>query len=195
MSKRHSDDEPVRIEIDEESSELEPEMESNPPTVDELQAKLDRLRLDLDEERKRTAEEHDRHLRALADFSNFRRRHQEDYAQAIRFASRELIMKILPILDNFKRAVSAAEQNHSFESLAEGVRLTLRQLSDVLEREGIKPIEAVGQEFDPMFHEAVQRVETDEVPENTIVGEVETGYIQGDQVIRPSRVVVAAAPE
>jgi molecular chaperone GrpE len=194
MTRRHDEEEPIRIEIDEEAQGLEPEMEAEAPSIDELQAEIDRMRLELDNERVLTAEEHDRYLRALADFSNFKRRHQEDYAQAMKFASRELILKILPIIDNFERAVSAAEQQHSFDSLAEGVKLTLRQFNDLLEREGIESIESVGQEFDPMFHEAVQRVETDEYPENTVVGEVQTGYKQGDQVIRPARVRVAASP-
>ncbi len=195
MSKRYNNEEPIKVEIDEESSELEMEMESAAPTVDELQAALDRMLLELDEERKNTVEEHDRHLRALADFSNYKRRHQDDYAQAIKFASRELIMKILPVIDNFERAVAAADKNHSFESLAEGVKLTLRQFQDVLSVEGVQPIEAEGKEFDPNVHEAVQRVETNDYPENTIIQEVQTGYVQGEQVVRPSRVVVAVLPE
>lgn len=195
MTKHQNDEEPKKVAVDQEDEGLEPDMESNAPTIDELQAELDRMELEIDEERKQTAEEHDRYLRAIADFSNYRRRHQEDYAQAIKFASRELILKLLPIIDNFERAASAAEQNHSFESLAEGVRLTIRGLHDVLEKEGVTPIEAVGQEFDPMFHEAIQRMETDEYPENTVVEELQTGYTQGDQVIRPARVKVAVTPD
>ena len=188
MRKRKAhDQEPIPVEID--------ETEAVAPTIDELREEVERLRVEIEEERARTKEEHDRYLRALADFSNYRRRHQEEYAQAMQFASQELILKILPAIDNFERALQAAEQIESFESLVEGVKLTLRQLKDIIEKEGVRPIEAVGQQFDPMMHEAVMRVETDEYPENTVVEEVETGYVLGDRVIRPARVKVAASPD
>jgi len=194
--RKERDEEPVRTEIGESENEggIEPETEALAPSIDELQAAVDQLTTQLQEERAKAEEEHDRYLRALADFSNYRRRHQEEYAHAVQFASQELILKILPAIDNFERALQAAEQQHSYESLVEGVRLTLRQLKDVLEREGVQPIEAIGQQFDPMMHEAVQRIETDDYPENTVVDEVQTGYTYREHVIRPSKVVVAAAP-
>ena len=133
-------------------------------------------------------------LRALADFSNYRRRHQDDHNQASRIASQELILKILPAIDNFERALDAAEQNHSYESLVEGVKLTLRQLHDIIEKEGVQPIQSVGEQFDPNVHEAVMRVETDDYPENTIVEEIQPGYVQNDKIIRPARVKVAVSP-
>ena len=193
--KKH-DEEPTPIEIEEPEGEvgLEPETESLAPQIDELQAAIDQLTNELEEERARVKEEHSRYLRALADFSNYRRRHQEEYSHAVQFATQELILKILPAIDNFERALQAAEQTHNFEGLVEGVKLTLRQLKDVLEKEGVQPIEAVGQQFDPMMHEAVQRIETDEYPENTIVDEVQTGYMYRDHVIRPAKVTVATAP-
>jgi molecular chaperone GrpE len=191
---------PNRDDYEEKDIKMQPEseeaeFEGASPSIDELQIEIDRLRVELEEERNRTKEEHESHLRALADFSNFRRRHQEDYKQAIQFAAQELILKILPVIDNFQRALDAAEQTNSFESLMEGVRLTLRQLQGILEREGVKPIKAAGEMFDPMLHEAVMRVETDEYPENTVIDELETGYTQHDKVIRPSKVRVAASPE
>ena len=182
-------------EIRMQSEIIEKEDEGAPTSINELQNEIERLKVELEEERKRTKEEHESHLRALADFSNFRRRHQEDYKQAIQFATQELILKILPVVDNFQRALAAAEKTKSVDSLMEGVRLTLRQLHDILDREGVKPIKAVGEEFDPMLHEAVMRVETDEYPENTIVDELETGYTQHDKVVRPAKVRVAASPE
>lgn len=196
MAKR-DDQEPIRVEIDEpdDNSGLEPETEALAPSIDELQEEVERLRVELEEERQKTKEEHDRHLRALADFSNYRRRHQEEYKQAVQFASQELILKILPTIDNFERALQAPQQTQSFESLMEGVTLTLRQLQDILQKEGVERIESVGQEFDPMQHEAVMREETDEYPENTIIEEFQIGYRQHDRVIRPARVKVAASPD
>ena len=88
----------------------------------------------------------------------------------------------------------AAEAEHSYDSLVEGVTLTLKQIREMLEKEGLEPIDAVGQEFNPEFHEALMRVETDEYPENTIVDELEKGYMLNGRVLRPARVRVAASP-
>lgn len=195
MSRRHHEEEPVKVEIDEEQQDMELEMESEAPSIDELQEEVERQRVELEETRKQVSEEHDRYLRALADFSNYRRRHQDEYAQALQTGTREVILKMLPVLDNFERAVEASEQQHSYESLIEGVLLIQRQLNDLLEKEGVKPIEAVGQEFDPMLHDAIMRVETDEYPENTIVEELQKGYIQDDKVLRPAKVKVAVQPD
>lgn len=193
MFKKKDEEEPMRVEIEEET--LEPETESEAPSIDELQDEIERLRVELEETRKREQDEHNSHLRALADFSNYRRRHQEEKQTAAQYACQDIILSILPVVDNFTRALDAAEKNHKFETLVEGVKLTMKQLNDVLERQGVKPIQAVGEQFDPMVHEAIMRYETDEYPENTIVEELQTGYMQHDRVLRPSRVKVATLPE
>jgi molecular chaperone GrpE len=159
--------------------------------TDEMSARVRELKAQLEEERQKTEKEHNLYLRALADFNNYKRRHQEEYARHLELANQEFILKILPVIDNFERAAKAAEESEDFEALARGVDLVLKSLHDILEKEGVKPIEAVGQEVDPNLHEAMMRVDTDEYPENTVVEEFERGYMQKDQVIRPSRVKVA----
>jgi molecular chaperone GrpE len=159
--------------------------------VSELEDELQKVQSDLESAKRDLEEEHNHYLRSLADFSNFKRRRQEEFETQVQFANQELILKLLPVIDNFERALQASQVNHNFDALAEGVSLTLRQLKDMLEREGVEPIEAVGQEFDPMIHEAVMRIESDEYPENTVVEELEKGYTQRSRVIRPSRVKVA----
>ncbi len=181
--------------VDQSELHAENSGENKTPTIDQLQAEIERLQVELEAECKRTQEEHDCHLRALADFANYRRRREEDYKQACQFAAKDLIVELLPVIDNFERALEAADQNHSYESLAEGVKLILRQLNEIMEKEGVSPIEASGQQFDPMLHEAVMRVETTDYPENTIVEELQKGYSQHGQVIRPSRVRVATHPD
>mgnify|MGYP005836968687 CR=1 FL=1 len=151
----------------------------------ELQSELERLTVD-------AQEAHDRYLRTLADFDNYRKRQREETARQVGLVREELILKLLPVLDNFERALQAAEAQHSYESLVEGVSLTLRQIRDIFAREGIEPIEAVGQEFNPELHEAVMRVDNPDVAPNTIVEEVEKGYKINGKVLRPSRVTVAA---
>ncbi|HOM73073.1 MAG TPA: nucleotide exchange factor GrpE, partial [Armatimonadota bacterium] len=119
---------------------LEPETEALPLTVDELQDEIERLRSELDKARRRADDEHDQHLRALADFANYRRRQQEESKQSRLLATQDLVSRILPVVDNFERALEAAERTNSFESLVEGVKLTLRQLKQLMEQEGVQPI-------------------------------------------------------
>jgi molecular chaperone GrpE len=159
--------------------------------VREIEAEMDRMRAELDSAAKSMEEEHNRYLRALADFSNYKRRQQEETETRALMASQELILKLLPIIDNFERAIQAAGENRNFDGLVDGVSLTLRQLRDLLEKEGVQPIEAVGQEFDPNLHEAVMRIETEDLPDNTVVEEFQKGYTQGSRVIRPAQVKVA----
>jgi len=140
---------------------------------------------------KRAEEEHENFLRALADFNNYRRRAKEEIRQAREFATEDFIVRLLPILDNFERAIAAAEQTKDFDSLHGGVILILRQLRDLLSKEGVEPIHAVGEQFDPMKHEAVMRVDTSDYPDNTVLEEVRTGYTMKGKVIRPSAVKVS----
>ncbi len=149
-----------------------------------LQKELDTLRADADQSR-------DLYLRTLADFDNYRKRQREETLRQMNIVREDLVGKLLPVVDNFQRAIESAEAGHSYDALVEGVTLTLRQLMELLEKEGLAPIEAVGRQFDPELHEAVMSVETDEYPENTIVEEFERGYTLNGKVLRPSRVKVA----
>lgn len=137
------------------------------------------------------AEEHDKFLRTLADLNNIRRRGREDLENARKFAIEDFVLRLLPVMDNFERALKAAEEVENYDALHGGVVLILRQLSDALEREGVKSIPAAGEQFDPNLHEAVMRADTDDYPDNTIVEEFQKGYILGDKVVRPSMVKVA----
>jgi molecular chaperone GrpE len=130
-------------------------------------------------------------LRSQADFDNFRRRTQREKEELVKFASAELIIRLLPVLDNFERAIAAAKSSGDFEALAKGVDMIHRQLLQVLEQEGLKPMETVGQPFNPEFHEAVMRVESGEYEEGTVVEELQRGYMLKDRVIRPAMVKVS----
>jgi|DewCreStandDraft_5_1066085.scaffolds.fasta_scaffold00232_38 molecular chaperone GrpE len=142
----------------------------------------------------------DRFLRARADLENYRRRAERTLSEAERTAKRGLLLKLLGVLDNLERAteyehVAMSGENAEANALVTGLRMTLWQLRQVLESEGVKPIEAVGRPFDPYLHEAVGTVETTEVEENTIVDEVQKGYLYGDEVLRPAKVRVAVRPQ
>jgi len=143
-------------------------------------------------ELERLADEHqNRYLRAQADFDNFRRRTQKEKEELAQYASMKLITQLLPVLDNFNRALQAGEGAGGTESFAKGVDMIFRQLSQVLEAEGLKTMEAEGQPFDPELHQAIMRVESDEHEEGTVVEVVQTGYMLKDKVIRPAMVKVS----
>ena len=143
-------------------------------------------------ELERLADEHQtRYLRAQADFDNFRRRTQKEKEELAQYASMKLITQLLPVLDNFDRALQAGDQSGGTDSFVKGVDMIFRQLSQVMEAEGLKQMEAVGQPFDPELHQAIMRVESDEYEEGTVVEVVQTGYMLKDKVIRHAMVKVS----
>lgn len=161
--------------------------------IDRLAEDLSALQKEIEQVRTDAEESRDRYLRTLADFDNFRKRQREDVSRQISCAKEELILNLLPVVDNFQRAIEAAEAGHNYDTLVEGATLTLRQMMDVLKRAGVEPIEAVGQQFNPELHEAMVCVETQEHPENTVIDEFEPGYTLNGRVLRPSRVRVATS--
>jgi len=171
---------------------VEPEdQEAEEVGQDVLAEDFEALQAEMSQLQKDAEEAHNRYLRTLADFDNFRKRQRDETARLCDFAKEEVISKLLPILDNFERSVDAAEAQHSYDALVEGVSLTLKGLRDLLDKEGVVPMEAVGQEFNPELHEALMRTHTDEYPEHTILEEFERGYTINGKVIRPARVRVA----
>jgi|FaiFalFF_MnMetaG_3_1042247.scaffolds.fasta_scaffold02674_2 molecular chaperone GrpE len=156
--------------------------------IEAMRTRLQAMERELEEQR-------NLYLRTLADFQNYRRRQQDEMERGRLRLLEALMEELLPILDNFERALQAAEATRELEPLLEGVRLTERQIKALLARYDIHPIEAVGQPFDPNLHEAIQRIETDEYEDGVIIDEVERGYRIGERVLRPSRVIVARRPE
>jgi molecular chaperone GrpE len=132
-----------------------------------------------------------RYLRAQADFDNFRRRARAEKEDLAKYASMKLIEQLIPVIDNFERALSSSKETKDFDALAKGIDMTYRQLDQVLEQEGLKPIQAVGQPFNPEFHQAVMQVESEEHEEGIVLEELQKGYLLKDKVIRPSMVKVS----
>jgi molecular chaperone GrpE len=165
------------------------------PEPDENGDELPTLQAQIDEARREAESKHDAYLRALADFANYKRRTQEESARQRDIVREEILTGLLPVIDNFERALASAQTTQDYDKLVSGVQAILRQLQDFLAREGVTGIEAVGQPFDPNFHNAVLRHETTEYPENTIVEELQKGYTLGKRVLRPSMVKVAAGTE
>lgn len=138
------------------------------------------------------AEENEkRYLRAQADFDNFRRRTQKEKEDLAKYASMKLITELVPVIDNFERAIATAPANAESESFAKGVSMIFRQLEGVLQAEGLTSMETVGQPFNPEFHQAIMQVESEEHEEGIVVEEVQKGYMLKDKVLRPAMVKVS----
>ena len=136
----------------------------------------------------------DRFLRARADLENYRKRSLQFVAEGVRDAQKQTFEAILPVVDNLERAIAFQEQHQTdaVDDLLTGVRMTLLQIKEVLERQEVKRIEALGEPFDPRFHEAVEvQAAEGDAEVDTVVGELQTGYLIGDAVLRPARVRVA----
>ncbi len=150
------------------------------------------LQAELEDVRARLEKADNANLYIQAEFQNYRRRKEEEFKTQQKFLSENLLKEILPAVDNFERALLAAEQNQSFEKLIGGVNGTLKQLHTLLTKAGVAPIEAVGKEFDPNFHEAIGHTEGSGHPANTVTEEVQRGYLLHDRVLRPALVKVAS---
>ena len=133
----------------------------------------------------------DRLTRQMAEFDNFRKRTEKEKSQMYEIGAKDIIEEILPVVDNFERGIAAVPEEEKSNPFAEGMEKIYKQLMTTLEEIGVKPIEAVGQEFDPDFHNAVMHVEDEEVGENIITEEFQKGYLYRDSVVRHSMVKVA----
>ncbi len=154
----------------------------------------------IDELRNRASkadENWERLLRVTADMDNFKKRAAREREEAIRYANESLIKKLVPVLDNFDMALTAASQSSdggAAQSLQTGVAMIYQQLRNVLLESGLEELDASGKTFDPNWHEAVSQQETDEVPEGQVVQQLRKGYKLRDRLIRPATVVVAKKP-
>lgn len=146
---------------------------------------------ELEEQRKLADENYQRYLRTQADFDNFRRRSRQEKEDFAKYASGKLIEQLLPIVDNFERAIAVSKDTSDHDALLKGVDMIFRQLDNVLAGEGLKAIESVGQPFNPEFHQAIMQVESDEHEEGTVIEEMQKGYMLKDKVLRPAMVKVS----
>jgi molecular chaperone GrpE len=173
---------------------LRQEVESLKAQLEFSQAKgretLERLR----EAHERAKEAQERTVRAAADLENYRKRAQKEKEEVQRFGSEKLLKDLLPVMDNLDRALEAASKSPDIDSFQKGVAMTRKSFEDTLARHGVKSFSARGQPFDPRMHEAIQQVETADVPAGHVVHEVVRGFFLNERLVRPALVVVARAP-
>ncbi|OIJ16682.1 nucleotide exchange factor GrpE [Anaerobacillus alkalilacustris] len=133
----------------------------------------------------------DRLLRVQADYDNFRRRTRQEKEAAAKYRSQSLLEELIPAIDNFDRALGVNAESDEAKSIQQGMEMVYRQLTEALKNEGLEVIEAVGQDFDPHYHQAVMQVESEDYQPNVVVEELQKGYKLKDRVIRPSMVKVS----
>ena len=175
------------------SGEIEPE--ATPPEeqifngdddpIKELEAKLEA-------KEKEAVETYDRLLRASAEFDNYKKRSSREMEEFRKFANQSLIKEMLSVVDNLELAMNSTDGHKAIDKdLLQGLEMTHKEILKVFEKFNVKPIDAKGQPFDPTFHEAVMQEETNDSPKNTVINELQRGYMIHDRLLRPSMVVVA----
>lgn len=133
----------------------------------------------------------DRVKRQMAEFENFRKRTEKEKSSMYEMGARDIIERILPVIDNFERGLAVIPEDKKADPIAEGMEKIYKQIQKVFEEAGVKPIEAAGKEFDPNFHNAVMHVEDESLGENIVAEELQKGYMYRDSVVRHSMVKVA----
>ncbi len=186
MKAKNSQVEPVEETHKEEN--LEDQEKKEVPLEDMTQPEL----IEKVREIQKTADQnYDLYVRSLAEIENIKKRFQKDKTELIKYANESLIKQLLTVVDNMEKAISASMEANSVDALREGVELTLKGLSDILEKAGVKQVEAGGKPFDPNFHEALFEKEDKDSESGTVIQELQKGYTLNDRLIRPSMVVVS----
>lgn len=167
------------------SSENEEKIEEN--TLETEESKIPELESQIQELK-------DTLLRKAAEFENYKRRTENDQLNLLKYSAESFILKVLPVYDDLQRSVNHIEHDNN-ESLKEGLKLVFDKFTKILDEQGVKKIETEGKEFDVDYHEALMQQPTNDVPDHTIINEVEPGYIYKDKVIKHAKVIVSQSIE
>lgn len=170
-------------ELSENTEETENVQESAEPEIEQPD--------DAEELKKKLAEANDKFVRLYADFENYKKIAARNKEELLKYANEELLSDILTVIDHLELALQHSTADESSSSLAEGVELTLKELKNVLEKQGLVTIEALGKPFDPKVHHAMSQIESDSEKENTVIKEFRKGYMLKERVLRAAMVGVA----
>jgi molecular chaperone GrpE len=152
------------------------------------------LKTRIDELQKQAETLKDQFLRKAAEFENYKRRVEADFASLIKNANESLITSLLPILNDFLRSLKAGAETKDYESFYKGVEMMYSKFSKILEAQGLAPFDSLGKPFDVEYHDALLQMPKEGVPPHTVIEEVERGYKLNDRVLRHAKVIVSAAP-
>ena len=178
---------PFKNEESDENKEESKDKENNSEET-EIKSKEDELKAEI-------VDINNKYLRPAADFDNYRKRQMQERENLIKYGAEDTLKKIIPVLDTFERAKKSIEKLEDINTVKESYEVCIKQLGDVLDKIGLKKIEAKGTEFDPNIHEAVMQTPSKDYPPHTIIDELQTGYMLHDRVLRPVMVNVATEAE
>jgi molecular chaperone GrpE len=168
-------------------SDKESDVDQDPLAEEDPESKLTAAR-------EQAQEHYDRLLRLSAEFDNYKKRTSREMRDVVRYANEKLIKELLAVVDNLERAIdSAAQETPSDASLVEGIHLTLNEVMKILQRYDVQPVKALGETFDPAFHQAMMQQEVEDQPANMVLQEMQKGYVMHDRLLRPAMVVVSKA--
>jgi len=195
LSPSESNGEGDKIKLSETPAEEKQQKDKKKKEKEDKEKEIEELKKKLEEKERDAKGNHDRLLRVAADLENYKKRAAREKEEWTKFANEDLIKAILPFIDNLERAINHAEKIVDTGVMIEGVRLTIQQLLQVLNRFGLFPFESKGKPFDPTIHEAMLVVETDQYEPNWVVDEFQKGYLLNDRLLRPASVSVSKPPE
>jgi molecular chaperone GrpE len=190
----------IKINVEDEDTAANQDSEEQTSNNDEplnskkgdAETSLKEIEARLEAKEEEAKETYDRLLRVSADFENYKKRAAREMEDLRKYANQSLLKEMLSVVDNLELAINSSNEGpKTDESLIKGLNLTLNEILKVFEKFDVRPIEALGKNFDPAFHEAVMREETDDYPENTVISEFQKGYLIHDRLLRPAMVVVA----
>ncbi|AOV07912.1 nucleotide exchange factor GrpE [Sporosarcina ureilytica] len=189
---KHNEEIEVETVAEEEVTEVEEtEVEDTIETDEETNAvEIDSEETELTQLKEQLKEEENKYFRVLADYDNFKRRSTQEKEAIQKYQSQRVLTSILPVLDNFERALTVEAKTDEAKSMMEGIDMIYRSLVDTLKSEGLVEIEAFDKEFDPNFHQAVMTDKDEEKPSGVVLEEMQKGYILKDRVLRPAMVKV-----
>jgi len=187
------DDQKTDDSLSELSGETDAELEA--PSAETSAETPDELRSELESVKQEAQENYEKYLRASAELDNVRKRTARELEDFRKFSLEKIVKELLPVVDNLERAIQASGPNEQDgNGLLEGVDLVLKDILKVFDRFGIRPIESLEKPFDPIFHQAVMQEETSDQPDNTVISELQKGYLMHDRLLRPAMVVVSRNP-
>ena len=188
----NGDVEVASAESDESTEASESAREAEFSDINALIAELDKVSQELEEQRQKSNEMQARYLRAIADLENYRKRALKEKEELSKLVVSNFVEDLLPVIDNFKLGMAAANASPEAKVVADGLGMVLTQFLDVLKNKGIEEVVPNGQEFDPQVHECVSHLPHDEVAENYVIETIRTGYKMKDRLIRAATVVVSS---
>ncbi len=191
MEEEILENEEINDAAEEETVEEAEEAAAEEPEAEKEKSSFFKKKEKKDKKDEKIEELTDRVRRQMAEFDNFRKRTEKEKTQMFETGAKSIVEKILPVVDNFERGLAAVTEEEKGTPFVEGMEKIYKQMMTVLEEAGVKPIEAVGQEFDPNLHNAVMHIEDEEFGENIIAEEFQKGYTYRDSVVRHSMVKVA----